>query len=74
MIAIANNPTRSLKDDGNIFQLLQIAENGLLPPEFETPDRQRIYYYADRFGQRERIDDILRKLDKKTNPTEGFEI
>jgi len=74
LMAIANNPTRSLKDDSDILQLLQVAEKGLLPPEFESPDRDRIYYYADRFGQRVRIDSIFHKLAEEDEPSEDFEI
>ena len=74
LMAIANNPLRSLKDDGDILQLLQVLKKGLIQPEFELPDRDRIYYYADRFGQRERIDIIFSKLDEKADTTEGFEL
>jgi hypothetical protein len=74
LMAIANNATRSPKDVVDIFQCLQLVKNGLLPSNFELPDRDRIYYYADRFGLRERIDDIFRKLNEKANPPEGFEL
>ncbi len=74
LLAIANNPARSFKDDGDIIQLLQVAEKGLLPPVFDLPDKEKIYYYADRFGQRERVDNIYRMLDEKANPAEGFKI
>ncbi len=74
LLAIANNPARSFKDDGDIIQLLQVAEKGLLPQAFALPDRERIYYYADRFGQREEIDNIFRKLNDKENPEGSFEL
>jgi hypothetical protein len=74
LMAIANNPSRATKDEVDIFRLLQVVENRLLPPGFESPDRDRIYYYADRFGLKKRVDDIFRKLNEKANPSQGFEL
>lgn len=56
MMAVANNPDRSAKDEADILVLIQLSRNRLVPDYFEPLDRGRIYLFADRFGQRKLIE------------------
>ena len=73
-MAIANNPDRSLKDEGDIFDMLRLSKEDLIPADFDLPDRDRIYYFAKQFGQRKRIERLFNKLDKDPNETEKFKL
>jgi hypothetical protein len=55
MMAIANNPDRSVKDEADISAFIKLCQNRLLPDYFEPLDKARIYLFSDRFGQRELI-------------------
>jgi len=69
LMAIANNPDRSLKDEPDISVLLKLYKNHLIPEYFEPLNTKRIYRFADRFRQRERIekcfDIIFGKFDNE---------
>jgi hypothetical protein len=56
LMSIANAPDRNLKDDADISALLKLYKNDLIPEYFEPLNRDRIYSFADRFRQRERIE------------------
>lgn len=56
MMAIANNPDRSIKDKADISTFITLYRNRLLPDYFEPLDMSRIYLFADRFGQTKLID------------------
>jgi len=56
LMAIANNPDRSIKDEADLSAFIQLYQNRLLPDFFEPLDRARIYLFADRFGQKKLID------------------
>lgn len=56
MMAIANNPDRSLKDKADLSTFITLYRNRLLPDHFEPLDMSRIYLFADRFGQTKLID------------------
>jgi len=56
MMAIANNPNRSIKDKADISTFITLYRNRLLPDYFEPLDMSRIYLFADRFGQTKLID------------------
>lgn len=72
LMAIANNPDRSLKDEADIVDLLRLSKSKLIPANFDSPDRDRIYYFAEKFEQRQRIEAIFMKIDKNQTQTEGF--
>lgn len=61
MMAIANNPDRSAKDESDISAIIQLSRKGLVPDYFEPLDRDRIYLFADRFGQRHLIEKYFNK-------------
>lgn len=54
-MAIANNPDRSIKDEAAISTFIKLCQHRLLPDHFEPLDMERIYFFADRFGQRKLI-------------------
>ncbi|MBW2198779.1 MAG: hypothetical protein JRF58_13260 [Deltaproteobacteria bacterium] len=56
LMAIANNPDRSIKDEADLSAFIQLYQNRLLPDFFEPLNRARIYLFADRFGQKKLID------------------
>jgi hypothetical protein len=56
MMAIANNPDRSIKDKADISTFITLYRNRLLPDYFEPLDMSRIYLFSDRFGQTKLID------------------
>jgi hypothetical protein len=71
LMAIANNPDRSPKDDADIFEVLKLYKNKLIPKHFSPLDMDRIFLFADRFGQRMRIQELVEKLfDDSTSKIE----
>ncbi len=71
LMAIANNPDRSPKDDADIFEVLKLYKKKLIPKHFSPLDMDRIFLFADRFGQRMRIQELVKKLfDDSTSKIE----
>ena len=67
LMAIANNPHRSIKDESDLSVLLDLHTNNLLSEYFEVLDVDRILLFADRFGLKELIDKYL----SINSPSEG---
>lgn len=69
MMAVANNPERSVKDEADIAAFINLLQNRQVPGDFEPLDMERIYLFADRFGQRTLIKKYLDRLrpDKAGN-------
>ena len=72
MMAIANNPDRSIKDEADLSAFIQLYQNRLLPDFFEPLDMERLYLFADRFGQRKLIDKYLDQTQKDENEDGPF--
>ncbi len=72
MMAIANNPDRSIKDEADISTFIELCQNRLLPDHFEPLDMDRIYLFANRFGQRKLIDKYLDQAPKDKNENGPF--
>lgn len=74
LMAIANNPDRSSKDEGDIIEVLKLSKNGLIPEDFDILNRDRIYFFAERFGLRKRARSLLDKVysDPGTSGTFGL--
>ena len=72
MMAIANNPDRSIKDEADLSAFIQLYQNRLLPDFFEPLDMERLYLFADRFGQRKLIDKYLDQAQKDENEDGPF--
>ena len=74
LMAIANNPKRISKDEGDILDVLKVNEEGLIHEAFEKLDRGRIYLFAERFGQRERVESLIEKISRDPIKPEQFEL
>ena len=68
LMAIANNPHRSIKDESDISSFLDLHKNNFLPEYFDVLDVDRILLFADRFGLRELIN---KYLNINNSPSEG---
>ena len=68
LMAIANNPDRSQKDKGDILAVMNLYKNRLIPENFESLDMNRVYLFAEKFGQKEKaqkyFDEIFGVSDK----------
>ncbi len=68
LMAIANNPDRSIKDESDLSGFLDLHKNNLLPEHFDVLHVDRILLFADRFGLRELIN---KYLSINNSPSEG---
>ena len=68
LMAIANNPDRSQKDEGDILEVLNLYRSRLISENFESLNKNRIYLFAKKFGQKEKVhryfDIVLGSSDK----------
>lgn len=69
MMAVANNPERGVKDEADIAAFINLLQNQQVPGDLEPLDMERIYLFADRFGQRNLIEKYMDRLrpDKAGN-------
>jgi len=74
LMAIANDPARISKDEGDILDVLKVNEEGLIHESFGKLDRERIYLFAERFGQRERVESLLEKISRDPGKPEKYEL
>ena len=61
-MAIANNPDRGPRDEADILEVLKLFKNHLIPKNFGSLDMDRIFLFADRFGQRMRIEKYVKNV------------
>ena len=54
LMAIANNPDRSQKDEDDILAVINLYKNRFIPENFEPLDMGRVYLFAEKFGQKEK--------------------
>lgn len=64
LMAIANNPDRSPQDGADMSAVLKLSENRLITKYFLPLDMEKIYHFADRFGQTERVEEYLKGIDR----------
>ena len=74
LMAIANNPKRISKDEGDILDVLKVNEEGLIHEAFGALDWKRIYLFAERFGQLERIESLLERISRDPSISEENEL
>lgn len=74
MMAVANNPERGVKDEADIAVFISLLRNRQVPDIFETLDVDRIYLFADRFGQRDLIEKYIRRLQSGKARNGPFEL
>ena len=70
LMAIANNPDRSLKDESDISSFFNLYNKDLVPNDFAPIDRVKIIEYAHKFGQNSIVDKYINQQeshDKKQN-------
>lgn len=72
LMAIANNPERFSKDEVDILEVLKLSKSGLISKNFHILDRDRIYFFAEKFGQRERVASLFHKIFRDPNNPEKF--
>ena len=74
LMAIANNPDRSSKDEGDIFEVLKLSKSNLILEDFDLVDRERISFFAEQFGEMKRTKKLLDKIDTEMNEAMKFEL
>ena len=74
LMAIANNPDRCSKDERDISEVLKLSKNDFIPKDFAPLDIDRIFYFADQFGQSEKMKNFFNDIDIASNKTEKMEL
>jgi hypothetical protein len=74
LMAIANNPERGLKDEADILDVLRLYKEGLIISKFEPLNKDRIYFFAERFGQKDRVLSLFNKAEGGLDNTEQLEL
>jgi len=74
LMAIANNPDRSPKDEADILDVLKLYKNDLIPKNFKPLDKNRVYLFADRFGLRIKIEEYFGKVFDASDKPGGFQL
>ena len=74
LMAIANNPECSSKDEGDILDVLKLYREGLIPGIFKKLDKKMIFIFAECFGQMERIESLFGKTFGNANNPERVEL
>lgn len=74
LMAVANNPKRSGRDERDILDVLKLHKEGLIPEIFGKLDKKRIELFAERFGQRRRTELLFHKISDDSNNLDGFEL
>ncbi|MBW2220204.1 MAG: hypothetical protein JRF40_12035 [Deltaproteobacteria bacterium] len=67
LMAIANNPDRSIKDESDIAILIDLYNNNLIPDDFNPIEKNRIMFFAERFGQEKLAEKYLADDGVKKN-------
>ena len=68
LMAIANNPDRTIQDEADLSRLFDVLRNNLSPKDFDVLDVDRILLFADRFSLRGLME---RYLSDNNSPAEG---
>ena len=71
LMAIANNPERSARDENDISAIIQLNREGLISDAFEPIDKTRIYEFANRFGQRKLVEKYLNRVEDDAGSNES---
>lgn len=74
LMAIANNPERALKDEGDILAVMKLYKNNLIPKIFDSLNKERIYQFANRFGQIEKAQSYFEKTYGVSDKERDFRI
>jgi hypothetical protein len=60
---IANNPGRTHRDAADILSLLRLNNRHMISEPFDGIRKDRVYKFAEKFGQRHFIQDIFAKAE-----------
>ena len=74
LMAMANNPKRISKDEADILDVLKLSEENLIHEAFGKLDKGRIYLFAERFGQMERVASLFEKISSGPRKPEKYEL
>ena len=74
LMAIANNPERGPKDEADLLDVLRLYKEGLISSKFESLNKDRIYMFAERFGQRERVELLFDKIFSEPDKPGTYEL
>jgi hypothetical protein len=74
LMAIANNPERTARDEGDIIEVLKLYRGGFVPDIFEPLDRDRLYHFAGRFGQRDRVQFLFDRICSDVSEQGEFDL
>ncbi|MEW6670499.1 MAG: hypothetical protein AB1427_02275 [Thermodesulfobacteriota bacterium] len=74
IMAVANNPERSVKDEADIAAFFNLMQNRQVPDIFEPLNMQRIRLFADRFGQRSLVEKYVARLQTDKGGGGKFEL
>jgi predicted nucleotidyltransferase len=66
LMAIANNPDRSVKDESDLSGFFDLHQKNLLATYFDPLDVDKIMLFADRFGQRRLIEKYRKHIEFST--------
>lgn len=72
LMAIANNPDRSARDEADIISVLEIYKRKQLPEQFDSLDKKRIILFAERFGVKKKIMNIFKEIFEKKDQGNVF--
>lgn len=67
LMAMANSPERSPKDEADIISVLKLADKGVWPDGLDMIDMRKIRRFAERFGQMEKFDACVRAIEKSAS-------
>jgi len=73
-MAIANNPDRCSRDEGDILAVFELYKKGLIPDNFTALDIGRVYPFADRFGLRKKLQEYFDRVFHASDNTGSFEL
>jgi hypothetical protein len=73
-MAIANNPDRCSKDEGDILAVFDLHKKGLIPDNFNALEFDNVYPFAERFGLREKLQEYLDKVFHTPDDIGPFEL
>lgn len=62
LMAIANNPERGPKDEADIHDVLRLYKEDLIFSKFEPLNKDRIFLFAEWFGQKDRVLSLFNKV------------
>ena len=74
LMAIANNPDRCSKDEGDILAVFELHKKGIIPDNFIALEIDNIYPFAERFGLRKKLQEYFDKVFHTSDNIGPFEL